>query len=93
LLAIQRPFLSLLLAVGTPAYYSFQSLDHQDPLRDLKHPCRLLPQMHLSYSTHILISVLQYLLAFATTINVLTVSLQLGLSTIVTWKKLNPFFL
>jgi hypothetical protein len=90
-LALKRPILSMLLAVAAPACQSFQPFDHHDPLRAFRHLFKLPPQRTLSCPTHILISGLQYLLAFATAINVVTVSLQLGRNTILTLKKVQSF--
>jgi hypothetical protein len=90
-LALERPFLSLLLAIGAPAFYPFRPFDHRDPLEALKQRSRLLPQIPLSCWAHVLVSVLQYLLALATAVNVVTASLQLGLNTVVTWNKDQSF--
>lgn len=90
-LALERPFLSLLLAIGAPAFYPFRPFGRRDSLQALKQPFRLFPQIPLSCWAHVLVCVLQYLLAFAAVINVVTVSLQLGLNTVVTWSKDQSF--
>ena len=84
---LERPFLSFLLALGAPAFYPSRPFDHQDPLDAFKQPSRKLPQIPSSCWAHVLISLLQYLLALAAAVNVVSASLQLGLKTIVTWKK------
>lgn len=86
-LMLERPFLSFLLAIGGSAFYPFRTSDHQDPLEALKDPFETLPLTPSSWWAHALISLLQYLLALAAAINVVTVSLQLGLKTVVTWDK------
>jgi len=90
-LALKRPILSMLLAVAAPPFQSFQPLDHHNALKAFKHPFKLPPQITLSCPTHVLISVLQYLLTLATAIDVVAVSLQVGRNTIVTWKKVQSF--
>lgn len=86
-LVLERPFLSLLLAIGAPAFYPFRAFDDQHPFEALKRPFRTLPHISSSRWPHVLISLLQYLLALAAAVNVVATSLQLGLKTVVTWKK------
>jgi hypothetical protein len=90
-LALKRPILSMLLMVAAPACQYFQPFDHHDPLRASRHLFKLPPQMTLSYPTHVLISVLQYLLALAAAINVVLVSLPVGRNTMATWDKAQSF--
>lgn len=86
-LVLERPLLSLFLALGAPAFYPFRRLHHQDPLQALEQPFKDLPRIASIWWTHLLISLMQYLLAAAAAVNVVALSLQLGLKTIVTWKK------
>ena len=87
-LALERPLLSLLLAIGAPAFYPFRAFDHQDPLVALKQATATMPRMApFPPWAHPLISLLQYLLALAAALNVVATSLELGLKTVVTWKK------
>lgn len=86
-LALERPFLSLLLAVGAPVFYPFRTFDDQHPSKALKQPFKMLMRISSSRWPYTLISLLQYLLALAAAINVIVTSLQLGLKTVVTWKK------
>lgn len=86
-LVLERPFLSLLLALGAPAFYPFRAFDDQHPFEALKRPFRTLQHISSSRWPHILIRLLLYLVAFAGAVNVVENSLQLGLKTIVTWKK------
>ncbi|ERF72981.1 hypothetical protein EPUS_05062 [Endocarpon pusillum Z07020] len=87
-LALERPFLSFLLAIAAPAFYPFRAFDYQDPLGPLKQATATMPRITpLPRWAHILISLLQYLLALAAASNVIITSLNLGLKTVVTWKK------
>ena len=87
MLMLERPLLSVLLAIGGPAFYPLRPYDHQDPLQVLKEPIRMPPRIFLSCWAQVLISILQYLLALVAAANVVEASLQLGLKTVVTWKK------
>ncbi|KAF7507668.1 hypothetical protein GJ744_010221 [Endocarpon pusillum] len=86
-LVLERPFLSLLLAIGAPAFYPFRAFDDQHPFEALKRPFRTLQHISSSRWPHVLIKLLQYLLALAGAVNVVETSLQLGMKTVVTWKK------
>ena len=86
-LVLERPLLASLLAIGAPAFYPFRRHDHQDPLEALKQPFQKLPRVASIWWAHLLISLMQYLLATAAAVNVVALSLQLGLKTVVTWKK------
>lgn len=92
LLMLERPLLSSLLVLGGPALYPFRPFDHQDPLEALKQPSRTLPRIPSSHGAHLMISLVQYLLALAAAVNVVTVSLQLGVQTVVTWKKDQSYY-
>lgn len=91
ILMLERPFLSSLLAIGSPAFYSYRPFDHQSPVEVLKQPSRSLSRILSTCRVCVLISLLQYLLALAAVINVVTVSLQLGLKTVVTWRKAQSY--
>jgi hypothetical protein len=87
MLVFERPLLSLLLALSGPTFCPFPPFDHQDPRQALKQPLRSLSSIPSSRLALVLISLLQYVLAFAAAVNVVTTSLQLGLKTVLTWKK------
>lgn len=87
MLVLERPFLSVLLAIGGPALYPLRPYDQHDALQGWKEPFRTPPRIPSSYWARVLVSLLQYLLALAAAVNVVEASLQLGFKTVVTWNK------
>ena len=85
LLSRRRPLLSFLIACGSPAVSPFPTFTYQDPLAGLRaREGRLLPQPLSNLTTFwaIVIIFIEYILVLGATINVLTISIQIGSWTI-----------
>ncbi|MCJ1479392.1 hypothetical protein MMC13_008077 [Lambiella insularis] len=91
ILSMERPLLSILLAIGGPSIYPARPFAYYDPLEAINQaPAGFTnsPDGHLTYFA---VSALQYLISLAAAANVIAVSLELGLKTVVVWKKRNPY--
>ena len=91
ILMIERPLLSSLLVIGGPALYSFRPFD-QGSSESLHKSLRSLPYVTSGFWARFLISLFQYIVAVAAAINVIFASVELGLKTILTWKKDASYF-
>lgn len=91
-LMLERPVLVLLLLLGGPAISVGRPFQSQGPFG----PEQTLPKLSLWSSswpqkTYTIILLLEYLLALAAIANTTVTSLELGLKTVLTWKKANSF--
>jgi hypothetical protein len=91
ILTLERPFLSLLLAIGGPSIYPARPFDYYDPLEAIKQPSTKFLNISPRQLSYPAASVLQYVIASSAAANVITVSLELGMKTIVVWKKVNSY--
>jgi hypothetical protein len=87
ILTLERPFLSLLLAIGGPSIYPARPFDYYDPLEAIKKPSTNFLDISPRELSYPAASALQYVIALSAAANVITVSLELGMKTIVVWKK------
>ena len=91
ILALERPVLSMSLAVGGPSIYPARPFEDYDPLVAINQPPTRFRTFSFTYLSHPAASALQYVAAAAAAVNVITVSLELGMKMIVVWKKPNSF--
>ena len=88
MLSSARPLLAFLISMGRPAVYSMRALEYDDPVATLKIRESLFSQQPIQKPgcREAVISICQYLLAVASIANVVHLSWQLGLQTVVVWK-------
>jgi hypothetical protein len=94
LLSSNRPVLSFLLSLGSPAVFAIRALDYDNPLDSIKERQDPVSKPSLFAQKRVecqgrreaAISSCQYLLALACIVNVVWLSWQVGLQTIVSWK-------
>ncbi|KAI1336488.1 hypothetical protein F5Y15DRAFT_393895 [Xylariaceae sp. FL0016] len=79
----RRPFLSLLLSIGSPSVYVNRAFEYHDPAELLRsHPRRYRLSLEPSYRKQWAIVILQYTFAMAAATNIATLNWQLGLRTV-----------
>ncbi|MCJ1479882.1 hypothetical protein MMC06_000036 [Schaereria dolodes] len=91
LLTLEPPFLSLLLAIGGPSIYPARPFDYYDPLEAMKQPPNKFLFFSPNQSSYLVLSTLQYVIALSAAINVITVTLELGMKTVAVWEKSNSY--
>ncbi|MCJ1256400.1 hypothetical protein MMC24_004221 [Lignoscripta atroalba] len=92
ILMLERPFLSTLLAIGAPSIYPSRPFDNWDPLEVMKQPPKRFPNISARRPSYLAVSLLQYIIAMSASVNVVAVSLELGMKTVLLWKKSNSYF-
>ncbi|KAH7317424.1 hypothetical protein BKA65DRAFT_410945 [Rhexocercosporidium sp. MPI-PUGE-AT-0058] len=94
LLSSQRPFLSLLLAMGAPATFPSRFLSYSDPLQLLHRSSglglRKIRQIPTSWAA--VLSLFQYIVAGIAIWNIIATSRQLGSWTVISWQCDNSWF-
>ena len=91
-LLLERPILGILLTVGAPAISATRPSRSQDPFKAVRTGTRLTSMKSLPReSMYIAMSIGEYLLAIGAAVNVITVALELGLKSILIWKKANSY--
>lgn len=77
-----RPFLALLIALGSPSVYLSRAFNHVEPKKVLKKKDGRLKQSRFSPRTTVLITILEYAVAMTAVANVSVVSYELGVKSI-----------
>ncbi|KAI0420353.1 hypothetical protein F5X98DRAFT_371766 [Xylaria grammica] len=91
LLSFRRPLLALLLSFGSPAVYPIRTFDYTN-LAELSRP-RIGPGVRIrSNSSRIAVLASQYLLALIAIVNLLHVSLELGIKTVCSFDTENQYY-
>jgi hypothetical protein len=81
----RRPFLSLLLALGSPSVYISRAFEYRDPLELLKSRPGRLEQRRPQSRNKWLICLLEYTMALLAVVNIALLNWNLGLMTVCTW--------
>ena len=90
-ITLERPLLSILLAIGAPALYPARPFGDWDPLEGIKGPSRRFSQITMRSFPPLAVSLLQYIIALTACFNTIAVSLALGMKTVLLWKKANSW--
>lgn len=75
----QRPFLAMLLTVGSPAVHPFRTFQHSDPLGLLREREGRLSPPKLFAGSEILVSFFEYVLSAGSVANIVTLGVELGI--------------
>jgi hypothetical protein len=88
LLSSQRPFLSLLLAMGAPVTYSSRFLQFENPIDLLGRPERssILKGRRGPLRFAVALALLQYVFAALAILNLIAASVELGRKTVLSWR-------
>ena len=86
-LSVHRPFLSFLLALGSPAVWPTRLFEYDDPVKTVEEGINkfVMPSLKEYPRWSAFLSASQYVLAAASMANMIEISLQLGRKTIMSW--------
>ena len=91
MLTLERPLLSILLAIGAPPMYPGRPFEYWHPLEAMKQPPKRFSNISARYPSYLVVSLLQYIIALSASVNVIAVSLELGMKTVLLWNKTNSY--
>ena len=91
ILTLERPLLSGLLAFAGPATWPTRGFERHSPLRATRTIPRMPSVIRSVWWVRYAVSALEYLVAIGAAMNVITLCLELGWKTMVTWKKTDSY--